>query len=91
VLGRGRYGEAKGGNGAAEPRRAMPAFAGARRLAPRFYEPGPRITTPDGLPWVRLTRERIPTLWVWYEKRINGNSMKVSRDKYKDSWSVFHR
>ena len=52
----------RGGNGAAEPRRAMPASAGARRLAPRFYEPGPRITTPDGLPWVRLTRERIPTL-----------------------------
>ena len=52
----------RGGNGAAEPRRAMPASAGARRLAPRFYEPGPRITTPDGLPWVRLTLERIPTL-----------------------------
>jgi hypothetical protein len=56
----------RGGNGAAE-HRAMPAFAGARRLAPRFYEPGLRITVRLGVPKVRRVVDWVGSLGNGYQ------------------------
>jgi hypothetical protein len=37
-----------------------------------------------------LSRERIPTLWVWYEGRNSVSSIEVNRDWFKE-WESAHR
>ena len=46
------------------------------------YVLGTKSTPSRGLS--RLSRERIPTLWVWYERRNDGNGIEVNRDRFKE-------
>jgi len=61
----------RGGNGAAE-HRAMPAFVGARRLAPRFYEPGLMDHGPSWVSQVHRVVDGVGSLGNGYQLCRSG-------------------